>query len=74
METTEEVFQAVGNTQEEMELLMSLVIPGVILAAVAFNMAEMPSGPFDFEVSSDLQRYIFRTEVLFRTLIWTKLT
>ena len=66
MGTTEEVFQAVGNTPEEVDLSKSLVILGAILVAVAFNMvAEIPSGPFDFEVSSDstehLQHFLFRS-------------
>lgn len=59
--TIEEVFQSVVNLPVEMGLYNSSAIPESILAAVDFNiLADMPSGPFDFVVSSDI---ILRTEV-----------
>ena len=52
--TTEDVFHAVGNFPERMDVFISFVIAGAMLTAVCFNiMADMLSGPFDLVVSND---------------------
>ena len=48
-----ESFQALGTLATRMDKLNSWAIEGAILKAVDFNILdEIPSGPFDFEVSS----------------------
>ena len=48
-----ESFQALGTLPTQMDKLNSWAIEGAILKAVDFNIPdEIPSGPFDFEVSS----------------------
>ena len=47
-----ESFQALGTLPTQMDKLNSWAIEGAILEAVDFNILdEIPSGPFDFEVS-----------------------
>ena len=51
--TMKESFQALGTLPTQMNKLNSWAIEGAILEAVDLNILdEMPSGPFDFEVSS----------------------
>ena len=48
-----ESFQALGTLPTQMDKLNSWAIEGAILEAVDFNILdEIPSGPFDLEVSS----------------------
>ena len=48
-----ESFQALGTLPTRMDKLNSWTIEGAILEAVDFNILdEIPSGPFDFEVSN----------------------
>jgi D-mannonate dehydratase len=52
--TTDDVFQAVGNFPERIDMFMSFVIPGAMLVAVRFSIVpDIPSGPLDFVVSID---------------------
>ena len=47
----EDVFHAVGNFPERIDIFMSVVIPGAMLTTVRFSIvANTPSGPLDFVV------------------------
>ena len=52
--TTDDVFQAVGNFPEQIDMFMSFVIPGAMLVVVRFSIVpDMLSGPLDLVVSID---------------------
>ena len=51
--TTEDIFHAVGNFSEQIDVFMSIVIPGAMLTAVRFSIvADILSGPLNFVVSN----------------------
>jgi len=54
MGTTRDDFQSFGSLPLAIDMLNNLVMAGAMLWEVDFNiLADMPSGPFDLETSSD---------------------